>query len=430
MLKKFAKYVSQNMLGMVGMSVYILADTFFISQSVGANGITALNLVLPIYNLIFAIGAMIGVGSAIRFVIERHGNTSGTEGYFFHALVWAFLISLIFIFVGIFLPDKLIALLGGDSSIIAVGRDYTRIFMIFSPFFMCNHICMAFVRNDGNPSVAMAATLFGSLFNIVFDYILMFPLGLGMQGAALATGCSPIVGILICCIHFKSSKCTITLKPVRLSVKRLLHSCHVGISSFVAELSSGVITIVFNMIILNIAGNTGVAAYGVIANTSLVAVSLFNGISQGSQPLISDSYGKGDLKNVMYLIKLAAATSLFISVLLITAVYLGAPSITAVFNSEKNPLLAQYAISGLRIYFTGFLFAGINIVGSSILSSVESAKFAFIVSIMRGFAAITFFAFLLSKIFGLTGIWSAFPAAEFLTMFVTVYGLFKIHRPA
>ena len=108
MLKKFAKYVSQNMLGMVGMSVYILADTFFISQSVGANGITALNLVLPIYNLIFAIGAMIGVGSAIRFVIERHGNSSGTEGYFFHALVWAFLISLIFIFVGIFLPDKLI----------------------------------------------------------------------------------------------------------------------------------------------------------------------------------------------------------------------------------------------------------------------------------------------------------------------------------
>ena len=392
MLKKFAKYVSQNMLGMVGMSVYILADTFFISQSVGANGITALNLVLPIYNLIFAIGAMIGVGSAIRFVIERHGNSSGTEGYFFHALVWAFLISLIFIFAGIFLPDKLIALLGGDSSIIAVGRDYTRIFMIFSPFFMWNHICMAFVRNDGNPSVAMAATLFGSLFNIVFDYILMFPLGLGMQGAALATGCSPIVGILICCIHFKSSKCTITLKPIRLSVKRLLHSCHVGISSFVAELSSGVITIVFNMIILNIAGNTGVAAYGVIANTSLVAVSLFNGISQGSQPLISDSYGKGDSKNVMYLIKLAAATSLFISVLLITAVYLGAPSITAVFNSEKNPLLAQYAISGLRIYFTGFLFAGINIVGSSILSSVESAKFAFIVSIMRGFAAITFFA--------------------------------------
>lgn len=428
MFKKFAKYVSQNMLGMVGMSVYILADTFFISRAVGANGITALNLVLPLYNLIFAIGAMIGVGSAIRFVIERHGDNPETEGYFFHALIWALLISLIFIFIGIFLPDKLIGLLGGDSTIIAVGKDYTRIFMVFAPFFMWNHICMAFVRNDGNPSIAMAATLFGSLFNIVFDYILMFPLGLGMCGAALATGCSPIVGILICCIHFKSSKCTIKFKPIPLSVKRLLHSCHVGISSFVAELSSGVITIVFNMVILSIAGNIGVAAYGVVANTSLVAVSLFNGIAQGSQPLISDSYGKGELKNVIYLIKLAITTSLFVAVFLIIGVYFGAPSITAVFNSEKNPLLAQYAISGLRIYFTGFIFAGINIVGSSILSSVESAKFAFTASIMRGFAAITFFAFLLSKLFGLTGVWSAFPAAELLTMFVTILGIFKINK--
>ena len=94
MLKKFIKYVSQNMLGMVGMSVYILADTYFISVAVGADGITALNLVLPIYNIIFAIGAMMGVGSAIRFVVERNKKSPDADGYFFHALVWAFIISL------------------------------------------------------------------------------------------------------------------------------------------------------------------------------------------------------------------------------------------------------------------------------------------------------------------------------------------------
>lgn len=178
MLKKFIKYVSQNMLGMVGMSVYILADTYFISVAVGADGITALNLVLPIYNIIFAIGAMMGVGSAIRFVVERNKKSPDADGYFFHALVWAFIISLFFIFVGLFLPDKLIALLGGDAQIVATGKNYTRIFMCFAPFFMWNYICNAFVRNDGNPSIAMSATLFSSLFNIVFDYILMFPLGL------------------------------------------------------------------------------------------------------------------------------------------------------------------------------------------------------------------------------------------------------------
>ena len=423
MKKQFAKYVSQNMLGMVGMSLYILADTYFISKAVGSDGITALNLVLPVYNLIFAIGSMIGVGSAIRYVVEKNKGEKSCESYFFHALLWCLMISVIFVLIGIFIPDKLVGLLGGDAEIINTGKNYTRIFMLFTPFFMCNYVCNAFARNDGAPSIAMCATLFSSLFNIVFDYILMFPLGLGMEGAALATGVSPVIGILICCIHFRSDKCSVRLCPVIPSVKRLVYSCQVGVSSFVAEISSGVITIVFNMIILRLAGNIGVAAYGVVANTSLVAVALFNGIAQGSQPLISDYYGKGQSKNVSTLLKMAIATSISVAVLLILFIYTCAPFVTSVFNSEHDKQLAAYAESGLRLYFTGFLFAGINIVGSAILSAVESVKYAFVASIMRGFVAITIFAFVLSAAFGMTGVWLAFPVAEFVTMFIIIKGL-------
>ena len=428
MLKNFVKYVSLNMLGMVGMSLYILADTYFISVAVGANGITALNLVLPVYNLIFAIGAMIGVGSAIRYVVERRKKSSDAEGYFFHALLWAAIISVIFILIGLFLPEKLIGLLGGDATIIAIGKNYTRIFMCFAPFFMWNYICNAFVRNDGNPSVAMSATLFSSLFNIVFDYILMFPLGLSMEGAALATAFSPIVGILICCTHFRSDKCSIRLKPIAPSVKKLLYSCQVGVSSFVGEISSGVITVVFNMIILSLAGNIGVAAYGVVANTSLVAVALFNGIAQGSQPLISEVYSKGLHKNIHGYLKMALITSLGVAVLLLTFIYPFAPVVTSIFNGENNAILASYANEGLRLYFIGFLFAGINIVGTAALSAMEAAKYAFAASILRGFVAIIIFAFVLSALLGLNGVWLAFPAAEFVTMLVTVYGLGKSVR--
>ena len=428
MLKNFVKYVSLNMLGMVGMSLYILADTYFISVAVGANGITALNLVLPVYNLIFAIGAMIGVGSAIRYVVERRKKSSDAEGYFFHALLWAALIGIIFILIGLFLPEKLIGLLGGDATIIAIGKNYTRIFMCFAPFFMWNYICNAFVRNDGNPSVAMSATLFSSLFNIVFDYILMFPLGLSMEGAALATAFSPIVGILICCTHFRSDKCSIRLKPIAPSVKKLLYSCQVGVSSFVGEISSGVITVVFNMIILSLAGNIGVAAYGVVANTSLVAVALFNGIAQGSQPLISEVYSKGLHKNINGYLKMALITSLGVAVLLLTFIYPFAPVVTSIFNGENNAILASYANEGLRLYFIGFLFAGINIVGTAALSAMEAAKYAFAASILRGFVAIIIFAFVLSALLGLNGVWLAFPAAEFVTMLVTGYGLGKSVR--
>lgn len=137
--KQFVRYVSQNMLGMLGMSLYILADTFFISKSVGANGITALNLVLPLYNLIFAIGAMIGVGSAIRFTVERNKGIKEAEGYFFHALAWGAIISLIFILAGACFPGQVIHALGGDTDIVNTGFSYTRIFLMFAPF-LCGTI--------------------------------------------------------------------------------------------------------------------------------------------------------------------------------------------------------------------------------------------------------------------------------------------------
>lgn len=336
------------------------------------------------------------------------------------------IVGLLFMLVGIFFPDKLIALLGGDAEIVAVGKNYTRIFMSFAPFFMWNYICNAFVRNDGNPSIAMAATLFSSLFNIVFDYVLMFPLGLSMEGAALATALSPLVGILICCIHFRSEKCTVKFKPMLPSLRKILFCCQFGVSSFVGEISSGVITVVFNMIILGLAGNTGVAAYGVVANTSLVAVALFNGIAQGSQPLVSEAYGRDIHKDVKTYLKMAVTTAVGVSVLLVIFIYLFAPVVTAVFNGEHNRTLADYAETGLRIYFIGFLFAGINIVGTAILSAVESTKYAFAASISRGFVAIIFFAFILSAIFGLNGVWMAFPAAEFVTMLITLCGLRRI----
>lgn len=425
MFKQFFKYVSQNMLGMMGMSLYILADTFFISKAVGADGITALNLVLPIYNLIFAIGAMIGVGSAIRYSIEKNKNKTDADGYFTHSLIWAAIISVIFVLAGIFIPDKIISFLGGDNNIVKAGTAYTRIFMMFAPFFMWNHICNAFVRNDGNPSVAMAATLLSSLFNIIFDYVLMFPLGLSMAGAALATALSPVVGVLICCVHFFSPKSGIRIRAVKLSVKRLVFSCQVGVSAFVGELSQGVITVVFNIIILSLCGNVGVAAYCVVANVSLVAVALFNGIAQGSQPLISGCYGKGNKEGVSKLTRMALLTAFLLSVIIIIIMYVWTEPIAGIFNGDNDTLLAEYAMEGLRIYFIGFLFAGINIVGTAALSAVESVKWAFTASIVRGFAAIIVFVVILSSVMGMTGVWLAFPAAELVTLFITFTGVRK-----
>lgn len=152
---------------------------FFISLAQGADGITALNLILPLYSLIFAIGSMIGVGSATRFKIYRARGDQEADYYFSNAIIFAVIFGLIFSLAGLFFPGPIVRLLGGTEDIVAIGIPYTRIFMLFGPFFMMNYICNAFVRNDGNPSLAMTATFSSSIFNIVMDYVLMFPLKMG-----------------------------------------------------------------------------------------------------------------------------------------------------------------------------------------------------------------------------------------------------------
>ena len=127
--------------------------------------------------------------------------------------------------------------------------------MCFAPKFMCNYVTNAFVRNDGAPGIAMSATLFSSLFNIVFDYILMFPMNLGMEGAALATALSPIIGMGICSIHFFSKKSSVRLVVCKPSVRKLVAGCQLGVSAFVGEMSSAVITLAFYFVILKLAGN-------------------------------------------------------------------------------------------------------------------------------------------------------------------------------
>ena len=204
MLQKFFKYIFQSMAGMLGISVYILADTYFISVYSGADGLAVLNLILPVYGLIYAIGAMIGIGSATRYAIDRAQGKSASF-YFLSAVTWDILISIPLVLAGIFIPDKILQLLGADAGLTALGKQYLHIILTASPFFMSNYAFTAFARNDSAPAIAMLGSIAGSMFNIVFDYIFMFPAGLGLTGAALATAFCPLVTMSICGIRLTVS---------------------------------------------------------------------------------------------------------------------------------------------------------------------------------------------------------------------------------
>ena len=415
MLKRFTRYVTQSVAGMIGISVYVLADTFFISVYSGADGLAVLNLILPVYGLIYAIGAMIGIGSATRYAISR-AKGENTDHYFVQSVTWSILAAVPFMLIGIFIPDKALALLGADAGLIGLGRNYVRIILIATPFFMSNYTFTAFARNDGAPSIAMIGSISGSIFNIIFDYIFMFPVGLGFSGAGLATAICPIVTMSVCITHYRSSRNHVGFHWKKPSFRHLISCCQLGVSAFVGELSSGVIAIVFNFLILGIAGNVGVAAYGVVANLSLVGMAIMNGMAQGAQPLISESFGKGAFDDVKKLLGWALKSVAVVEILLVSLVWIFTDPFIAVFNSENNQLLQQYAHTGLRLYFLGFLFAGVNIMLVAYFSATANARPAIIGSLLRGAIAIGICAVVLAKILGMNGVWLSFLASEMITL--------------
>ena len=248
--------------------------------------------------------------------------------------------------------------------------------------------------------------------NILLDYIFIFPLGMGIFGAVLATGLAPLISIAILSGHWMKKNKGFHLAKTEIRGQTALLILSLGFPSLIAEVSSGIVIIVFNILILGLKGNVGVAAYGVIANLSLVVISIFTGIAQGIQPLISSAYGCGDSVRIRGLLRYGLITAVFISLTLYAGIYWCASPITAVFNSEHSLTLQEIAEYGLRLYFTGILAAGLNIILAIFFTSTEQAVPAHILSLLRGLVLIIPMAFFLSGLWGMTGVWLAFPVTE------------------
>ncbi len=423
--REFFKYTSQNVMGMIGLSCYILADTFFISQGLGLDGLTALNLAIPFYNFIQGFGLMMGMGGATKFALLRgQGREDEAQGVFTQSLILALAASLLFVIPGVFCSSQLSTLLGGSGAVHGMTRIYLRVLLSFSPAFLVNNVCLCFVRNDNAPRLAMTAMLGGSFSNILLDYLFIFPLNMGMFGAILATGLAPVISLAILAPHFRRR--TLRLSRQGLRVKGAGELAALGSPSLIAELSSGLVLLMFNLIILSLAGNLGVAGYGVVANIYLVVLALFTGLSQGIQPLVSAAWGRREERTVRTVYRYA----LWAAVLLAVAVYvlsvLFAQPIVAVFNREQDPVLQQIAVRGLRLYFTAFFFSGFNVVTAVYFSSMDRPRAGFAVSILRGFVLIVPLALIMSRLWGMDGVWLSAPVTEALTALVAIYLLRKL----
>ena len=424
-LQEFGKYVSQSVLSQLGVSCYILADTYFISKGVGADGLTALNLALPVFSVMNGCGFMLGIGSGTKYgIMKGTGNEKRGDVLFTSSLCVVTVLAVIFMLIGLLAADPITVLVGANAEVYDMTRTYLQVILLFSPMFMINNLLGAMIRNDGNTSLAMTAMLSGCLFNIVFDYIFVFPMGLGLFGAVLATAVAPIISILILLQHFVKKKNQFRLIRVRPDVRLVASAAGLGVPSLVTEVSSGLVIAVFNLLILGLAGNVGVAAYGVVANISIVVIAIYNGIAQGVQPLLSREYGRSQEKNVHRFLGWAMMLTVILAMVIYVGIYWNADVIAMIFNSGRDMDLQRIAVEGLKIYFTACPFVGANILLAIYFAATEQAAPAQMISLLRGLIVIIPLAFIMANVAGLTGVWMTFPLTE-LVVCVVAYGLYK-----
>nr|WP_295675185.1 MATE family efflux transporter [uncultured Intestinibacter sp.] len=420
--KVFFHYLVPAVCSTLVTSVYLLVDTLIIGQGVGALGISALNIFMPFFLLFNGIGLLFGIGSGILISSEDGmGNKKKANQYFATGFVSILSIAIILGLIWNYYLESLCIILGANSDTIDLVLEYGKCIMAFAPVFMMSNYFAPIVRNMKNPKLVMCAVLTGSVLNVILDYVFVFPMDMGMFGAAAATVIGSLTTLLVLSTHFikKQNRVKINKETISLNLLAPIFKC--GFSSLIMEVASGFVIFIFNIQILKYIGNNGIVVYGIISNCVLVGLALFNGVAQAAQPIIATNFGAGLNTRVKKVLKYALITTTIIGVSLFAVVFLFTGQIIKVFVQANSEILSV-GIPALRLYLSAFCIMNINILISSYFQSVGKEKVAIYISIIRGFLLNIVLAFLLPSVLPSTVLWVVVPVSELITLVcITVY---------
>lgn len=425
----FFQYAIPSVLGMIAVSSAGIVDGFFIGNFVGSHGLAAVNISLPVFALLFGLSLMLAIGSSVvSGKLMGQGATKSASNIFTKAFLSIGVFSVAIcalLFVNI---DTILHLFGATPELAEVAIQYLSVMLPFMPFFMIGIVLNYFVKVDSRPMLAFAALLVVAAINIVLDWYLIAYLSLGIFGAALATGLSYLSLIVVLLPHFFSKKATLRfVKPIGGYIEIVKASWN-GASEFVNEISVGITTLIFNLIMIKTFGVEGVAAFAVINYILWIGVMISFGISDSLQPIISKNYGARKPQRIEGFLKLAffcVTAAGLVMALLITTI----PSdLVSIFLKDNEQQTVQIVLEFASLIWPAFLFIGINLTISAYFTAMHKPIQSATIAILRSLVLPLFFISTLPLIFGTNGIFLAIPVAELVTFVVAVF-LFKRASP-
>jgi putative MATE family efflux protein len=396
---------------MLGVSLYVLGDTMIVGRGLRAAGLTALNISIPMINVLNAVGLLFGIGgSTLISKALGEGKKDKAHRLFTKSLILSAVAGILLTILFMVFMDPLCRFLGASDAAFLMVRDYLSTFLAFALPFILFSAGTALIRNDNGARLVMIALLSGSVFNVVFDYIFIFKLGMGMRGAALATGLAPCVGLVILSLHYFTRRNTLVLRFSTSGLKRFWQITAAGTSGFVLELSSGIIIFAYNFVILRLAGDIGVSSYSIVANLALIITAMFLGIALGIQPLISYHEGAQNKTMIDKVFRLGMQAA-FLAGLFFLGLGLLFPRFLAGLFIQDEAVMT-YAIPGVRLFFIAFPMMGMNIVWTMKYQSQNRIGTSLFVSLFRGLLFLLISLFALSALFKMTGVWLSMPFTE------------------
>lgn len=412
----FAKYAIPQMIGMLFNSVYIIVDGIFIGNRLGREAMAAAAVAVPLVEILIALSMAIASGAGILISGQLgRGEREDAVRTFNTAVLCAVGIGAAIIALGNLFLHPIADAFGATPQIHDDAISYLRYIVTFSPFLLLSFLLGGLARNDGRPKLAMFALAFGSVSNIVLDYVFMYPLNMGIGGAALATAIGPLFSVLILLPHFLLKRGRLHFARVRVRLPEVRRIFTLGFPSFIMEFTIGIVTFVYNFaIVRNGYGELGLAAYLVIGYLMLIFLTLFLGMAEGLQPVFSHFAGVGAQDRCRDMRRFAAGIFAGVGILCYALIVWFSHRFYAVFSPEDAEL-TSFMTSKSVPYFCGFFLAGCNILMISYWQSLQRTKRALLVSLSRSVVWPAALAALLPPLFGKEALWLCLSLSECVT---------------
>lgn len=426
-LVSLLKFAFPSMVMMVFMSLYTIVDGIFISRLLGSNALSAANIVYPVLSVLIAVGIMLATGGS-AIVAKKMGENRGQEAGQNFSLITltALLFGIASMVFGNLFITEIVTALGATPLIIKNCEEYLGVLLLFAPACVLQLIYQCFFVTAGKPGIGLAVTILGGIANTVLDYLLMGPLQMGIAGAAAATGMGQLIPAVVGTVYFLFVKKDLYFVKPKMDRDVLFHSCTNGSSEMVTNLSNAVITYLFNMIMLRLLGEDGVAAITIVLYGQFLFNALYMGFSMGVAPVFSFNYGSGNVRMLKKVYKISV-WFIIVSVIVITGLALASSSLIVGIFTPRGTSTFEIAARGCLLFSINYLFAGINIFASSMFTAFSDGKVSAAISFLRTFGFLVVSILGLPMMLGVDGVWLSVPLAEFLTMFVSV-GFFAVKR--